>query len=109
MPTGLGLMFANFTLSGNIGILRTNATDDADMQLDRCTIIGSNAAVSAIGKRLGILDAIPELHVFQRAQPDRAGRFQRGGFDVARFDAMCLERHGCYARGLHRLHLWPGS
>jgi autotransporter-associated beta strand protein len=53
MPTGLGLMFANFTLSGNIGILRTNATDDADMQLERCTIIGSNMAVSAIGKDWG--------------------------------------------------------
>jgi autotransporter-associated beta strand protein len=50
MPGAFGLMFANFTLDGDIAILRTNTADDANAMFDHCTIIGRNGpAVSVTG------------------------------------------------------------
>jgi autotransporter-associated beta strand protein len=50
MPGAFGLMFANFTLDGDIAISRTNTSDDANAMFDHCQIIGRNGpAVSAIG------------------------------------------------------------
>jgi len=50
MPGAFGLMLANFTLDGDIAILRTNTADDANAMFDHCTIIGRNGpAASVIG------------------------------------------------------------
>jgi autotransporter-associated beta strand protein len=50
MPSAFGLMFANFTLDGDIAISRTNTADDANAMFDHCQIIGrTGPAVSAIG------------------------------------------------------------
>jgi autotransporter-associated beta strand protein len=50
MPGAFGLMFANFTLDGDIAISRTNTADDANAMFDHCQIIGrTGPAVSAIG------------------------------------------------------------
>ena len=50
MPTAFGLMFANFTLDGDIAVSRTNTADDANALFDHCQIFGRNgAAVSSIG------------------------------------------------------------
>lgn len=50
MPGAFGLMFANFTLDGDIAVNRTNAADDANALFDHCQIIGRvGPAVSAIG------------------------------------------------------------
>ena len=40
MPTAFGVMFANFTLDGDIAISRTNTADDANAMFDHCQIIG---------------------------------------------------------------------
>jgi hypothetical protein len=50
MPGALGLMFAAFTLDGDIAISRTRADSDANAQFNRCQIIGrSGLAVSSTG------------------------------------------------------------
>ncbi len=50
MPGAFGLMFANFTLDGDIAINRTNTSDNANAMFDHCQIIGRNGpAVSSIG------------------------------------------------------------
>jgi autotransporter-associated beta strand protein len=50
MPTAFGLMFANFTLDGDIAISRTNTADNANAMFDHCRIIGrSGPAVSSTG------------------------------------------------------------
>lgn len=50
MPSAFGLMFANFTLDGDIAISRTNTADDANAMFDHCQIIGrSGTAVSSTG------------------------------------------------------------
>jgi autotransporter-associated beta strand protein len=50
MPSAFGLMFANFTLDGDIAVNRTNTADDANALFDHCQIIGRNGiAVSAMG------------------------------------------------------------
>ena len=50
MPSGLGLMFASFTIDGDIAINRTRTTSDANMQFQHCTIIGRNGtAVNSAG------------------------------------------------------------
>jgi autotransporter-associated beta strand protein len=50
MPSAFGLMFANFTLDGDIAINRTNTADDANAMFDHCQIIGRNGtAVSSTG------------------------------------------------------------
>jgi autotransporter-associated beta strand protein len=50
MPSAFGLMFANFTLDGDVAISRTNALDDANAMFDHCQIIGRNGpAVNSIG------------------------------------------------------------
>jgi hypothetical protein len=50
MPSAFGLMFANFTLDGDIAIYRTNTADDANAMFDHCQIIGRKGpAVSSIG------------------------------------------------------------
>ncbi len=54
MPSGLGLMFANFTLDGDIAVNRTRMDTDANIQFDHCTIIGRNGpAVSSTGADSG--------------------------------------------------------
>ncbi len=40
MPGAFGLMFANFTLDGDIAVSRTNTADDANALFDHCQIIG---------------------------------------------------------------------
>ncbi len=54
-------------------------------------------------KQLAFLDAISKLHDFQRASAYRAGRVQRGEFDVARQHAMRAGRERD-AGGFHGLH-----
>ncbi len=50
MPSAFGLMFANFTLDGDIAVNRTNTADDANAMFDHCQIIGRNGpAVSSTG------------------------------------------------------------
>ncbi len=50
MPSAFGLMFANFTLDGDIAVSRTNTADDANAMFDHCQIIGhTGPAVSATG------------------------------------------------------------
>jgi autotransporter-associated beta strand protein len=50
MPGAFGLMFANFTLDGDIAISRTNSADDANAMFDHCRITGrSGTAVSSTG------------------------------------------------------------
>ena len=50
MPGAFGLMFANFTLDGDIAVSRTNTADNANAMFDDCQIIGrSGPAVSATG------------------------------------------------------------
>jgi autotransporter-associated beta strand protein len=50
MPSAFGPMFACFTLDGDIAVNRTNTADDANVQFDRCLIIGRNGtAVSSTG------------------------------------------------------------
>jgi autotransporter-associated beta strand protein len=50
MPGAFGLMFANFTLDGDIAVSRTNMADDANVMFDHCQIIGrTGPAVSATG------------------------------------------------------------
>ncbi|HXI71632.1 MAG TPA: glycosyl hydrolase family 28-related protein [Verrucomicrobiae bacterium] len=50
MPGAFGLMFANFTLDGDIAINRTNTADNANAMFDHCLIIGrSGPAVSSTG------------------------------------------------------------
>ncbi len=50
MPGALGLMFANFTLDGDIAVNRTRTSSDANILFDHCTITGRNGpAVSATG------------------------------------------------------------
>ncbi len=54
MPGAFGLMFANFTLDGDMAIDRTNTADDANAMFDHCNIIGRNGtAVSSIGADWG--------------------------------------------------------
>ncbi len=54
MPSGLGLMFANFTLDGDTAVKRTRTDTDANMQFDHCTITGRNGpAVSSTGADSG--------------------------------------------------------
>ncbi|HEV2692577.1 MAG TPA: glycosyl hydrolase family 28-related protein [Verrucomicrobiae bacterium] len=40
MPGAFGLMFANFTLDGDVAISRTNTADNANALFDHCQIIG---------------------------------------------------------------------
>jgi autotransporter-associated beta strand protein len=50
MPGAFGLMFANFTLDGDIAVDRTSTVDNANAMFDHCQIIGRNGpAVSATG------------------------------------------------------------
>ncbi len=50
MPGAFGLMFANFTLDGDIAINRTSTSDNANAMFDHCLIIGrSGPAVSSTG------------------------------------------------------------
>jgi autotransporter-associated beta strand protein len=50
MPSAFGLMFANFTLDGDIAVSRTNTADDANALFDHCQIIGrAGPAVSVTG------------------------------------------------------------
>ena len=50
MPSAFGLMFANFTLDGDIAVNRTNTADDANILFDHCGIIGrTGPAVNATG------------------------------------------------------------
>ncbi|HWD21399.1 MAG TPA: glycosyl hydrolase family 28-related protein [Verrucomicrobiae bacterium] len=50
MPSAFGLMFAWFTLDGNVAVNRTNTADAANAMFDHCTIIGRNGpAVSSTG------------------------------------------------------------
>ena len=50
MPSAFGLMFAGFTLDGDIAIKRTSTTTEANALFDRCQIIGRNGpAVSVTG------------------------------------------------------------
>ncbi|MEI9866078.1 MAG: glycosyl hydrolase family 28-related protein [Limisphaerales bacterium] len=50
MPGAFGLMFANFTLDGDIAINRTSTSDNANAMFDHCLIIGrSGSAVSSTG------------------------------------------------------------
>jgi hypothetical protein len=50
MPGAFGLMFANFTLDGDIAISRTNTADNANAMFDHCQIIGrTGPAISATG------------------------------------------------------------
>ncbi|HEX3800105.1 MAG TPA: glycosyl hydrolase family 28-related protein [Verrucomicrobiae bacterium] len=54
MPSGLGLMFANFTLDGDVAVARTRTDTDANIQFDHCTIIGrSGTAVKSTGADSG--------------------------------------------------------
>ncbi|MDB6067592.1 MAG: Carbohydrate binding family 6 [Pedosphaera sp.] len=50
MPSAFGLMFANFTLDGDIAISRTNTAGNANAMFDHCQIVGrTGPAVSATG------------------------------------------------------------
>jgi autotransporter-associated beta strand protein len=50
MPSAFGLMFADFTLDGDVAISRTDSTTDANALFYGCTIIGRNGeAVSVTG------------------------------------------------------------
>ncbi len=50
MPSAFGLMFANFTLDGDIAVSRTNTADDANALFDHCQIVGrAGPAVRTIG------------------------------------------------------------
>lgn len=50
MPGAFGLMFANFTLDGDIAVSRTNTADNANAMFDHCQIIGrSGPAVTSTG------------------------------------------------------------
>jgi len=50
MPGAFGLMFANFTLDGDIAVNRTNTADNANVMFDHCQIIGrTGAAVVSTG------------------------------------------------------------
>ncbi|HEX7654025.1 MAG TPA: glycosyl hydrolase family 28-related protein, partial [Verrucomicrobiae bacterium] len=51
MPGAFGLMWADFTLDGDVGILRTNTTANANAQFYGCTIIGRQGpAVNVTGQ-----------------------------------------------------------
>ncbi|HWX21682.1 MAG TPA: discoidin domain-containing protein [Candidatus Binatia bacterium] len=50
MPGALGLMFAAFTLDGDTAVNRTRTDSDANVQFNRCQIVGHNGpAVSSTG------------------------------------------------------------
>ncbi len=50
MPTAFGLMFACFTLDGDVAISRTDATTEANAQFYGCTIVGrAGTAVNVTG------------------------------------------------------------
>lgn len=50
MPSGLGLMFANFTFDDDVAVKRTRTDTDANMQFEHCTFIGRKGpAVSSTG------------------------------------------------------------
>ncbi len=48
MPSAFGVMFACFTLDGDIAISRTDTSTDANAQFYNCTIIGRNGTAASV-------------------------------------------------------------